>query len=49
METIKDLFSNIKNDDLIVFNALIHYNKRNRVQSREFKGKMKKADQFYLA
>lgn len=49
MEAIKDLFSNINNDDLIVFNVLIHDNKRNRVQSREFKGNMKKAEQFYLA
>ncbi|CAL6334622.1 unnamed protein product [Bathycoccus prasinos] len=49
METIKELFSNINNDDLIVFNVLIHDNKRNRVQSREFKGNMKKAEQFYLA
>jgi len=45
----KELFLNIKNDDLIVFNVLIHDNKRNRVQSREFNGDMKKVEQFYLS
>ena len=49
MEAIKDLFSKIKNGDLIIFNVLVHDNKSNRIQSREFKGNMKKAEQFYLA
>ena len=49
MEAIKALFSSIKNDDLIVFNVLIHDNKRNRVQSQEFKGDMRKAEQYYLS
>jgi len=49
MEAIKELLLNIKNDDLIVFNVLIHDNKRNRVQSREFNGDMRKAEQFYLS
>jgi len=48
MIAIKDLFSNVKNDDLIIVNVLIHDNKSKRVQSREFKGNMKKAEQFYL-
>ena len=49
MEAIKALFSSIKNDVLIVFNVLIHDNKRNRVQSQEFKGDMRKAEQYYLS
>jgi len=48
MEAIKELFLNIKNDDLIIFNVLIHDNKRNRVQSKEFNGDMRKAEEFYL-
>ena len=48
MEAIKELLLNIKNDDLIVFNVLIHDNKRNRVQSKEFNGDMRKAEEFYL-
>ena len=48
MEAIKELLLNIKNDDLIVFNVFIHDNKRNRVQSKEFNGDMRKAEQFYL-
>ena len=49
MEAIKELLLNIKNDDLIVFNVLIHDNKRNRVQSKEFNGDMRKAEEFYLS
>ena len=53
MDAIKELFLHIKKgfgvDNLIVFNALIHDNKRNSVQSREFKGDMKKVEQFYLS
>ena len=48
IDALKELFSNIKDDDLIVLNALIHDNKRNRVQSSQFKGDMKKAELFYL-
>jgi len=49
MEAIKALFLHIRNDDLIVFNVLIHDNKRNRVQSQEFNGDMRKAEQYYLS
>ena len=49
MEAKKELLLNIKNDDLIVFNVLIHDNKRNRVQSKEFNGDMRKAEEFYLS
>ena len=38
---LKELLSNIIDDDLIVLNLLIH-NKRNRVQSKQFIGNMKK-------
>jgi len=49
IDALKELFSNIKDDDLIILNVLIHDNKRNRVQSREFRGDMKKAELFYLS
>ena len=39
---LKELLSNIIDDDLIVLNLLIHDNKRNRVQSKQFMGNMKK-------
>jgi hypothetical protein len=47
--SLKQLLPNIINDDLIVMNLLIHDNKRNRVQSSEFKGNMRKAEIFYLS
>lgn len=47
-DPLKELLSNILDDDLIVLNLLIHDNKRNRVQSKQFKGNMKKAKSFYL-
>jgi len=46
---LKELLSNIVNDDLIVLNLLIHDNKRNRVQSKQFMGNMKKAEKYYLS
>ena len=46
MKAIKDLFSNVKNDDLIIVNVLIHDNESKRVQSREFKGNMKMRNNF---
>jgi len=45
---LKELLSNIIDDDLIVLNLLIHDNKRNRVQSKQFMGNMKKAEMYYL-
>lgn len=39
---------NIKKDYLIVFNVLILTIKRNRVQSKEFNGDVRKAEEFYL-
>ena len=48
LNDIKELLRHIKDEDLVVINALIHDNKRNRVQSAEFKGNMKAAENHYL-
>lgn len=47
-DDVKTLLTHVKDDDLVVFNALIHDNKRNRVQSPQFKGNMKAAETSYL-
>ena len=49
IDDIKALLTHIKDDDLVVFNALIHDNKRNRVISPQFKGDMKKAENYYVS
>ena len=38
----------LQTDDIIVFNVLTDDNKRNRVQSKEFNGDMRRAEEFYL-
>lgn len=48
LDPVKVILSHIKNDDLIVFNVLIHDNKQYRVESKQFRGNMKAAEIFYL-
>ena len=48
LDPLKVILSHIKNDDLIVFNVLIHDNKKYRVESKQFRGNMKSAEIFYL-
>jgi lysophospholipase L1-like esterase len=48
-DAVKVLLQHVKDDDLVVFNALIHDNKRNRVESPQFKGNLKAAETFYLS
>ena len=48
-DALKELLSKIVDDDLIILNVLIHDNKRNRVQSKQFMGNMKKAEIYYLS
>jgi len=47
IDAVKQLFLNIKDDDLIVFNLLIHDNKKTWVE-KQFKGNLHSAETAYL-